>query len=221
MEIVALNVEKRESKGKGAARRSRAKGRVPGVFYGPRQEAATPLELDRIEFSKKVGSLEGQHLIQLKSESPDLGDKMVLLREVQNHPVTGHVLHADFYEVDLTQKLEVEVALHFVGKAAGADLGGILQPVRREITVLCLPTQIPDYIEVDVSPLGIHDSIHIEDVAMPEGVEAVYDENYTVVTVLSPTVEEVPTAAAAAEGEVAPAAEGAEAKPAEGKKGEE
>ncbi len=173
--------------------------------------------------------LEGSHLIQLDSDAAELKQKMVLLREVQRHPVTHRVLHTDFYEVDLTKKLEVTVPLHFVGKAVGTVDGGILQPIVREVTVLCLPTEIPQFIDIDVTPLGIHDSIHIEDVTLPAGIEVVYDDNFTVVTVAPPSVEEVPTAApvegvpaeAGAEGEAAPAAEGA-APAAEGaKKSEE
>ena len=93
---------------------------------------------------------------------PDLNERMVLLREMQLHPVTGAVLHADFYEVDLTERLAVKVPLHFVGKATGVVDGGILQPILRELEVECLPTEIPDFIEVDVSGLGIHDVVHVE-----------------------------------------------------------
>jgi large subunit ribosomal protein L25 len=223
MEILSLNVQKRTTRGKGAARRSRAAGRFPGVFYGPNQPEAIPLEVESKEFSRKLGSLEGSHLIQFASDGEELKGRMVLLREVQNHPVSGLALHADFYEVDLSKKLEVSVALHFIGKPMGVEKGGILQPIVREITVNVLPTEIPDFIPVDVSGLDIHDSIHVEDLTLPSGVEPVYESNFTIVTVQPPTVEEVKVEAA--EGDVAaaaaPAAEGtAEAKPGEGKKGE-
>ncbi len=227
MEIVSVQVTKRQGTGKGPNRRLRAAGRVPGVFYGPNQREALNLELEQKEFTKKLGALEGSHLIQFESDVPELKGRMVLLREVQDHPVTGAVLHADFYEVDLKKKLEVSVALHFIGKPVGVEEGGILQPVVREVTVLCLPTEIPAFIEVDVSELGIHDSIHVESLKVPEGIELVYDNNFTVVTVTPPTVEEVKVeapvegvpvegaAAAPAEGVAAP---GAEAKAPEGGK---
>ena len=227
MEIVTLSVRKRAGLGKGESGRIRARGGIPGIFYGPRQANAVPIELESREFAKKLGVLEGSHLIQLDSDSEELKQKMVLLREVQRHPVTHRVLHTDFYEVDLTKKLEVTVPLHFVGKAAGTVDGGILQPIVREVTVLCLPTEIPQFIDVDVTALGIHDAIHIEEVTLPPGIEVVYDDNFTVVTVAPPSVEEVPTVAAAeevpaeagAEGEAAAAPEGAQ--PAEaGKKPE-
>ena len=212
MEIVSVTVEKRDGSGKGPARRARHAGKVLGVFYGPNQKEAIGLQLEEKEFAKKIAVLEGSTLIQFQSAAPELASRMVLLREVQSHPVSGFVLHADFYEVDLTKKLEVTVALHFNGKPIGVEEGGILQPIVREVTVLCLPTEIPAFIDVDVSALGIHDSIHVEELKVPEGIELVYDDNFTVVTVSPPTVEEVKVEAAV-EGEAvegaAPAAEGA------------
>jgi large subunit ribosomal protein L25 len=225
MEIVSLKVGKRSQTGKGPARRMRAAGKVPGVFYGPNNPEAVLLEIERLEFAKKLGGLEGSHLIQLQSDAADLKERMVLLREAQEHPVTGQVLHADFYEVDLTKRIEVEVPLHFVGKAAGAEKGGIIQPVVREIVVECLPTDIPGFIEVDVSALDIHDAIHVAELTLPAGAKAVYDDNFTVVTVLAPSVEEVAVEAPVegAEAAAAPAESAAAgAKPGESsKKGEE
>lgn len=224
MEIVSVTVEKRTESGKGPARRMRAGGKIPGVFYGPNQKDAITLQFDEKEFAKKIAVLESSALIQFDSPTPELKSRMVLLREVQNHPVSGAVLHADFYEVDLKKKLEVTVALHFTGKPVGVEAGGILQPIVREVTVECLPTEIPAFIEVDVSALGIHDSIHVADLKLPEGIDSVYDTNFTVVTVSPPTVEEVKVEAppeGVVEGAV-PVAEGAapaaEAKPGEGAK---
>src|SRR5262245_52325580 len=227
MEIVSVTVETRSAAGKGSARRVRAGGKIPAVFYGPNQKSgAIALQLEEKEFAKKIAVLEGSALIQFESTAPELKSRMVLLREVQSHPVSGAVLHADFYEVDLTKKLEVTVALHFTGKPAGVEAGGILQPIVREITVKCLPTEIPAFLEVDVSALGIHDSIHVEELQLPTGGAPVYETNFTIVTVSPPTVEEVKVEAApegapvegapAAAETAAPAAE-----PAEGaKKGE-
>jgi large subunit ribosomal protein L25 len=141
----------------------------------------------------------------------------VLVKELQRDPVSRQLLHADLYEVDVTAKLHLRVALHFVGRAAGAELGGILQPIRRDIEVLCLPTEIPDFIEVDVTQLGIHDAIHMSDLKPPPGVEIPFDTDDALVTVLPPVVEEVKVAEPA-EGEAAAAAapaEGAAAKPGE------
>jgi large subunit ribosomal protein L25 len=224
LETVEIKIEPRESDGKGRARRARREGKLPGVFYGPKS-AAVPLELDRKEFVTRVAHLEGSHLIRIKSGSPALADKVALVKELQYHPVTGEVIHADFYEVDLTEKIRVKVPLHFVGKAAGVVRGGILQPIVREIDVECLPMDIPEFFDVEVSALDIGDSLHVTELTMPEGVTAASESDLTLVTVVPPSIEEAPTPAEAApvavEGaEAAPAAEGAEAAPAAAKKEE-
>ncbi len=216
MDEIALNVEPRDGQGKGPARRLRQRGKVPGVFYGPKS-AAMPLAVDNKEFTSRVSNLEGSHLIRFSSSHADLQQRVALVREVQVHPVSGSVLHVDFYEVDLTQRLQVTVPLHFVGKAVGTTEGGILQPIVREMEVECLPTDIPQYIEVDVSALDIHDAIHYAEIQMPPNVTAVFDTNEAVVTVLPPTVEEVKVAEpveGAVEGAVP--VEGAAAAPKEG-----
>lgn len=221
METLTLEVEPRDGTGKGPARRTRAQGRMPAVFYG-RQSAGQNLTVDSHDFGRRIANLEGTHLIELRSSASALDKRMVLLREVQHHPVTGRPVHADFYEVALDQAIEVRVALHFEGKAAGVALGGILQPILREMPVRCLPTAIPDFIAVDVSALAIHDALHVADLKLPEGVEAMIDETETVVSVVPPTAEAKPEGAeGAAEGAVAAAgAEGGDAKKAEAKKAE-
>lgn len=214
METIDLTIQPRTGAGKGAARALRRTGAVPGVLYGARREPQL-VAVNRKEFEAKIGVLEGTHLIRLNSDEGGLGGRLVLVKEVQRHPVHRQLLHADLYEVDVTTKLRLRVPLHFVGKAAGVDLGGILQPIRREVEVNCLPTEIPDYIEVDVSALGIHDAVHLTDIKTPAGVDLVVDTDEAVVTVLPPVVEEVKVAG---EGEgAAAAAAPAEAGKAEGK----
>jgi large subunit ribosomal protein L25 len=191
METVDISASMRARKGKAASRRLRREGRVPSTFYGPKRSAIS-LELDAKEFASKVSDLEGSHLIRLSSQAPELSGRVALVREVQHHPVSGAVLHADLYEVDLAKKLSIKVPLHFVGKAIGVtQQGGILQPILREVEVECLPMDIPDYIEVDVSALGIHDTLHVGDLQAPAGAALRYETNDAVVTVLAPTVEQV------------------------------
>jgi large subunit ribosomal protein L25 len=214
MQAVELKAELREGRGKELARRLRNAGKIPAVFYGPKRPTM-PIQIDAKEFLLKVASLEGSHLIRLQSNSADLQDKIALVKDMQLHPVSGDVLHTDLYEVDMTARLTVPVPLHFVGKAEGVVLGGILQPVRREIEVECLPTDIPEYIEIDVTALNIHDAVHVSEITLPEGVAAVYETDFAVVTVLPPTVEAAP---AAAEGEVVTEAAAGEEQKAEGEK---
>lgn len=188
METIVLSVEPRTDRGKGNAGRLRRQGRVPAVFYGPGKAAAS-LSLDAREFHFKIAGLEGSHLIQLASSQPDLQDKIAILREVQRHPVTNGLVHVDFLEVDENKPLQVAVALHFVGKAEGVTAGGQLQSVMREITVECLPREIPEFLEIDVAHLKIHDAIRISDIALPPGVRAVFDADEPVVSVTSLAAE--------------------------------
>jgi len=178
------------------------------VFYGPKSDPV-PLQVNKRELLNSIPDLGASQLIRMKSTSSVLQDKVALIKEIQVHPVTGEILHMDFYEVNLEQKLTVKVPLHFVGKAEGVVRGGILQPVVREIEVECLPSDIPPSLDVDVTPLDIGDTFHVSTLPIPAGVVAIYDTNFTLVTVVAPTVEEPKAEEVAA---VAP--EGAEAPPA-------
>jgi large subunit ribosomal protein L25 len=192
LETLEIQVETRAVGSKRQARRIRRDGKIPGVLYGPKTPPVA-LELNKKEFSSRVAGLEGSHLVRLKSGSTALADKVALVKEMQYHPITGEVIHTDLYEVDLTAKIQVRVPLHFVGKAAGVVRGGILQPIVREIEVECLPLDIPEFFNVEVSALDIGDSIHIEELPMPEGVNVVSESNLALVAVVPPTVEEAPT----------------------------
>jgi len=196
LETLEIQVDARDPGSKQRARRLRRSGKIPGVLYGPKTQTIA-LELNKKEFSSRVAGLEGSHLVRLKSNSASLLDKVALVKEMQFHPITGEVVHADLYEVDLTAKIRVQVPLHFVGKAEGVVRGGILQPIVREIEVECLPLDIPDFFNVEVSHLDIGDSAHIEDLTMPEGIKAIYESNLALVAVVPPTVEEAPTPTAA------------------------
>ncbi len=212
METIEIPIELRDASDKRAARRLRRNGNLPGVFYGPKSDPV-PLQVNKKELLNSISYLGGSHLIRMKSTSSVLQDKVALIKEVQVHPVTGEILHMDFYEVDLEQKLTVKVPLHFTGKAEGVVKGGVLQPVVREIEVECLPSDIPPSLDVDVTPLDIGDTFHVSTLPIPEGVVAIYDTDFTLVTVVAPTVEEPKAEEVAA---VAP--EGAEAQPAEAEK---
>jgi len=190
---------------KNQARRLRRMGKIPAILYGPKTQPV-PLELDKKDFSARVAMLGGSHLVRLKSPAPALADKVALVKEMQFHPISSDVIHTDLYEVDLAAKITVQVPLRFIGKAVGVTHGGILQPIVREVAVECLPLDIPSAFNVDVSALDIGDSIHIEEIQTPEGVSLVFDSNFAVVTVATPTVEEAPAAAAPVEGEAAVAA---------------
>jgi large subunit ribosomal protein L25 len=210
LETLEIQVEARDKQRKRDARRLLRSGKIPAILYGPKT-AAVGLALDKKEFSRRVAGLQGSHLVRLKSGAAALAEKVALVKDMQFHPISGDVIHADFYEVDLTAKIQVHVPLHFVGKAAGIARGGILQPIVRELEVECLPLDIPEFFNVDVTALDIGDSVHIEDLQMPEGVVSIAEENLALVSVVPPTVEAAPTVAV-------PEAEAVAAAPVEAKK---
>ncbi len=226
METVELAAEIRETRPKSRCRELRREGRLPAILYGPRTKA-TAIAISAIELRSRVSGSAHQRLLRLKSSSPDLNDRHVIVKEIQRAPVSGNFVHADLYEVDLTLPLRVSVPLRFTGKAHGVAEGGILQPLVREVEVECLPLEIPEVVEVDVSALDIHDVIHVSAMTFAGNLKPIFDTDYPVVTVLPPTVAEAPAAAAAeaapvegAEGAAAPVAEaGAEGAAKEGAKG--
>jgi large subunit ribosomal protein L25 len=208
METVDLTCEKREVRPKGLVNRLRREGRVPGILYG-NLSSATPVAVAAPELNARVSAAARQRLIRLKSQSAELDGKHVILKQVQRTPVKGNILHVDFLEVDLSKALRVNVPLKFIGRPAGAIDGGILQPLEREVLVECLPLEIPESVDVDVTPLGIHDVLHVSTLQFTGNVRPIFDADYPVVTVLPPTVAEAPVAAAEAAPEGAAPAEGA------------
>jgi large subunit ribosomal protein L25 len=214
METLNLDCEKRELGTKSKVRSLRLVGKVPAVVYGPKT-AAIPIALSGASLKASVTGDASQRLLRLAAAESELNGRHVIIKDVQRAPLSGAFLHADLYEVDLTTKLQVTVPLRFHGRPKGVADGGILQPLVRTIDVECLPTDIPEAIDVDVTELGIHDAVHISALQFGPNVSPVFDSDYALVTVLPPTVEAAPVAAEAApeEGVAAPA-EGAEAAPA-------
>lgn len=220
METGELVCETRATKPKTLVHQLRRKGSIPGVLYGSKT-AARAVILSAAEVKTRVAHAASMRLMRLKSSSPELDGKHVILKEIQRAPVSREILHADLYEVDLTRAIRVKVPLHFTGRAPGVALGGILQPLEREVEIECLPLEIPEFVEVGVGALGVHDVIHVSALTFAGNVKPIFDTDYPVVTVLPPTVAEAPAPAAEAapaEGAAAPA-EGAAAVPtAEGAK---
>jgi large subunit ribosomal protein L25 len=222
----ALEVELREGTGKGVARKLRAAGRIPGVLYGrgepPQSVVLDPRALERVIATSDAGM---NTLIDLNiAGSRDRAERVVLVKELQRDPVRGAPLHVDFYQVDLTATIEVKVPIVLRGRPKGVELsGGILDQALRELDVECLPRAIPESITLDVSELEIGSSIHVRDLALPEGVVLRSDPDLSVASVITPKVEEeVAPVAAPVEGEAAAVpAEGAAAPADSEKEGEE
>jgi len=158
-------------------------------------------------------------LIKLTGDSEAAG-RTVIAKELQREAVRGRLIHVDLYEVDLQTKIEVSVPIHLVGTPAGVVLGGVLDQQQREVALMCLPNAIPDAIEADVAGLELGDSLHVSDLAVPEGADLVSEVALTVATVLVPRGLRDSAKAEDAEGEgdtEAPAAgDGEEAEGGEG-----
>lgn len=190
MERPVLSAEIREGVGKERARKLRAKGLIPAIFYSPRSQSI-PLVIDSKEFVKTLQTEAGENvLIDLNIRKGDQAERrVVMVKEIQIDPLQRTTLHTDFYEVAMDEMVTVEVPIHLVGKPEGIKVGGILEQIRREIQIQCLPGNIPKRIDVDVSSLKIGDSIHVQDIQVEEA-KILFDTNFTIATVVPPVVEE-------------------------------
>ena len=211
MEQLELKAKIRKTIGNGPARVLRRDGKIPAVLYGPKTEPTLlSVEVRDLEKIFKTGNV-GQVLLNLVIQNGQESTRPAMIKELQAHPVTGRYLHIDFYEIDLERKIKVGVPVVATGQSVGVELGGLLQIVRRELEVLCLPTQIPESIEIDVSSLEIGDSIHVEEIELEGDVEIPADVNFTVITCLAPKVEAEPEEEEEELDEEAAEAEGEEA----------
>ena len=214
IEIIA---NKRELQGTGASRRLRRAGKVPGILYGG-ETAAQPIQVDHNALFHSLKQ-EAFHASVL-SMNLDGEKQQVLLRDYQMHPFRPLVLHADFQRVAADRKIHMKVPLHFIHAdiAPGVKLqGGVVSHVLNELNVTCLPADLPEFIEVDMKDVSVGHSIHVKDLQLPNGVEAVLhrNENPVVATIVVPrgtteaelaVVEEAAAVAAPAAGAPAPAA---------------
>ena len=191
MATVALKAQSRKETGKGVARSLRRQSQIPAVFYG-REVEPVPLALDVREVERLISSAAGENvLIDLKIDNDGSAQShRAMIKEIQVDPVKQTILHVDFYAISMDKKISLEVPITLIGDAAGVSEGGILQQVGRTIEVSCLPDQIPDAVEVDVSNLDIGDSLHVSDLQVPGGIEILAEERLTIATVVPPVKEE-------------------------------
>ncbi len=212
MSETSLTVEIRSATGKGVARKLRAAGRVPAIFYGHGRESVS-LTIDPVALEKIIKSSHaGMNTLFDLTGPESLAGRTVLVKELQRHPARGGMLHADLYEVDQDATITVSVPIQIVGSAIGVTLGGgLLDHVLREIEIECLPRAIPDELSLEVSELQIGDSLHVRDIELPQSVELRTDADLSVVSVVAPAVEEEPVVeaeeGAPLEGEAAPEGE--------------
>jgi len=192
MDTMQLSSEIRTQTGKGSARKLRSTGKLPAILYGPETDPIM-LTLDCTELRKALkGKSAETVLLNLRIDSGKKGQsKKVMIKEIQKDPVERDYLHVDLFEISLKKELEVDIPIHLVNTPIGVTEGGILQHVRREVKVSCMPDDLVDKIDVDVSDLDIGQSLHIGDISFPSGLKSLEDVDVTIVTVVAPRVDEV------------------------------
>ncbi len=191
MDKIVFTAETREDTGKGAARKLRAAGFIPCVLYGAGQEPCS-IKIEKRSAENIIRKLESHNVMVDLILNRGGKEEMIktMLKDVQIEPIKLDVLHLDFYRIRMDKQVRMEVAVHLEGEAPGVEKGGILEQEIREIEVQALPDRIPSMIVVDVSKLDIGDSITLQDIVLPEGVETVEDKEKIVVTVLAPKAVE-------------------------------
>jgi large subunit ribosomal protein L25 len=189
MEQITLTARIRTEKGKGAARKIRQDHRIPAVFYGPNQEPLM-LAVDESDMRGILRNTAGESIILgLHIESDKGSDtRSVMLKELQTDPVLDTIFHVDFYEISMDKELTIDIPIHLVNTPIGVTNGGILQQVKREVSVSGLPGKLVDVLEVDVSELDIGDSLHLKAIELSEGVRLNEEDSLTVAVVAAPTV---------------------------------
>ena len=205
MKTIEITVEKRQSRGKNEARRTRMAGKVPAVVYGAGKDTV-PITVNVRSLADAFRGGAGENTIFLLKLWDTWETSHAMIREFQRDPVSRRPVHLDFVRVLMDTKIRVRVPVEIVGVARGVKVdAGILDFVTREIEIECLPGNIPEHLPLDVTELGIGDALRISELKAPEGVEVVDDPEKVIVHVAHPAAEEVaaPVEAEAVEGEAA------------------
>jgi len=193
MEQITLSARIRTEKGKGAARKIRRDKQIPAIFYGPGQEPVM-LAVEESDLQGILRQSAGENAILGLQIESDKGSetRTVMLKEVQTDPIQDRVFHADFYEISMDKELTIDIPIHLVNTPVGVAEGGILQQVKREVSVSGLPGKLVDFLKADVSGLAIGDSLHLSAIENPEGITFNEEGTLTIAVVAAPTVVEEP-----------------------------
>lgn len=191
MEKISLKAQLREELGKEAVKKLRRQGLIPAVVY--KGKNSLNIKIVDQEFLHAIQTKAGENVIislQVEADKKSKGTRDAIIKEIQHHPVKDDILHVDFNEISLTEALTVKVPIAVKGEAEGLKEGGVLEHVLWEIELECLPTEIPENIPVDSSPLKIGDSILVKDLKIPSGIKVLTDPEATVITLAAPRAEE-------------------------------
>ena len=202
MDQPRLSARVRKNKGKGAVRKLRKDNVIPAIFYGPQTEPVM-LALDYPELESLMKQGRGENVILDLQIQTDSGteNRKAILKDVSIDPVKDTVLHVDFYEISMDREITVDIPIRLTNTPLGVTEGGVLQQIRRQLTISCLPDKMIDALEMDVSGLGIGDSLHVEDIELPEGINSLDEGHLTIAVVAAPTVVEEEVEEEAAEEE--------------------
>jgi large subunit ribosomal protein L25 len=190
LELLEITANTRTSAGNGPSRVLRREGNIPAVLYGPESQSIhlSIASVDLEHALKKASS--NQIIFNMAIQNGHIENRTAMIKEIQIHPISRNFLHVDFYEISKDRKITVNVPVVVKGKAKGIEDGGMLQIIEREIEVLCLPFEVPESISIDITELGIGDSIHVKDIKAAENIELAGDKNDTILTILSTKSEE-------------------------------
>jgi len=187
LELIELNAKTRATTGKGAARKLRAMNAIPAIVYGAKKDPMM-LSLDTVEFVKIIRDHGNTGLFfSLKIEGG--GEKAVMLKDMQMDAFSLEYLHVDLHEVDMAHSVNVSIPIETTGDSAGVKEGGMLQVIRRELDIVCKPSDMPESIIIDISALNIGDSVHVEDIDLGDAIEIPHEVNFTVITIVPPTTD--------------------------------
>ena len=190
MKTVPLKANVREGLGKQKVKQLRKEKNIPAIVYGHGTKP-TPIEVTLDDFKKIIHTKAGENVIISLSITGSKGaEKTVVIKEIQYNPVTDAIQHVDFNAISLTEKIKVKIPVHVKGEAPGVKEGGILDLVHHEVEVECLPTNIPERIDYDVSGMGIGDSVHVKELTFPSGVVPHLSLDEVVIAIHAPKAEE-------------------------------
>ncbi|SEP06141.1 50S ribosomal protein L25 [Paenibacillus sp. OV219] len=180
---IPFRAEERKLSTSGQLRTMRQQGSVPGVVYGTKLSKPINVSVNEKELAALLRS-HPHSLLEL--DIPGAGKQPVMLNEVQREPLSRHVIHVDFHQVNMNESIKTPVRLEIIGDSVGVREGGILQPMLHELEIHCLPDRIPEVIEVNVASLGIGENLLLSDLQLPEGVTTKLDADHVIVTILAP-----------------------------------
>jgi len=197
MSNYSIAADVRKTTGKGAARKLRREGKIPAVLYGRKTEPIM-LAVDSVKLERLLRKGAGESsLIDVQVRYDNKTDPhTVILKELQIDPVKQFFRHADFLEIAMDEEITLEIAIELLGIPEGVEQGGILENIRRSLMISCLPDKLVDKISVDVSDMGIGDTLHIKDIPLPSGLTVQEEGDLAVATIAAPSIEAEPGAEA-------------------------